>query len=52
MPVLGGNVTAQIAASFRKSKLSPWNWAIFYVDPLEIHPGAPMYVTGWVHTKR
>jgi hypothetical protein len=30
--------------------MSPWNWAIFYVDPLEIHPGAPMTVTGWVNT--
>jgi hypothetical protein len=30
--------------------MSPWNFAIFYVDPLEIHPGALFTVTGWVHT--
>jgi hypothetical protein len=50
LPVLGANVTARVRRVFQKEQLSPWNWAIFYVDPLEIHPGAPMYVTGWVHT--
>jgi hypothetical protein len=50
LPVLGGNVTAKVRRVFQKEQLSPWNWAIFYVDPLEIHPGAPMSVTGWVHT--
>ncbi len=30
--------------------MSPWNFAIFYVDPLEIHPGPAFTVTGWVHT--
>lgn len=50
MPVLGGNVTAKVRRVMQKEQLSPWNWAIFYVDPLEIHPGALMSVTGWVHT--
>ncbi len=50
LPVQGGNVTVQVRRVFQKEQLSPWNWAIFYVDPLEIHPGAPMTVTGWVHT--
>lgn len=50
LPVLGGNVTARVRRVFQKEQLSPWNWAIFYVDPLEIHPGALMNVTGWVHT--
>ncbi len=50
LPVLGGNVTAKVRRVFQKEQLSPWNWAIFYVDPLEIHPGAQMSVTGWVHT--
>ncbi|MGI8891415.1 MAG: hypothetical protein ACR2G0_11615 [Chthoniobacterales bacterium] len=50
MPVLGGNVTAKVRRVLQKEQLSPWNWAIFYVDPLEIHPGALMNVTGWVHT--
>ena len=35
---------------FQKQQLSPWNYAIFYVDPLEIHPSPPFTVTGWVHT--
>ena len=50
LPVLGGKVTARVRRVFQKEQLSPWNWAIFYVDPLEIHPGAAMNVTGWVHT--
>ena len=50
LPVLGGNITAKVRRVFQKEQLSPWNWAIFYVDPLEIQPGAPMNVTGWVHT--
>lgn len=50
LPVLGANVTARVRRVFSKEQLSPWNWAIFYVDPLEIHPGALMNVTGWVHT--
>jgi hypothetical protein len=41
LPVLGGHVTAKVRRVFQKEQLSPWNWAIFYVDPLEIHPGAP-----------
>lgn len=50
LPVLGGTVTARVRRVMQKEQLSPWNWAIFYVDPLEIHPGASMSVTGWVHT--
>ena len=50
LPVQGGNVSARVRRVFQKEQLSPWNWAIFYVDPLEIQPGAPMTVTGWVHT--
>lgn len=50
LPVQGGNITAKVRRVFQKEQLSPWNWAIFYVDPLEIQPGAPMTVTGWVHT--
>jgi hypothetical protein len=43
-------VVARVRRVFSKQQLSPWNWAIFYVDPLEIHPGPPFTVTGWVHT--
>ncbi len=50
LPVLGADVTARVRRVLQKEQLSPWNWAIFYVDPLEIHPGAFMNVTGWVHT--
>ena len=50
LPVLRGNITAKVRRVFQKEQLSPWNWAIFYVDPLEIQPGAVMRVTGWVHT--
>jgi hypothetical protein len=44
------NVVAKVRRVFSKQLLSPWNWAIFYVDPLEIHPGPLFTVTGWVHT--
>jgi hypothetical protein len=50
LPVLNRNITAKVRRVFQKEQLSPWNWAIFYVDPLEIQPGAAMNVTGWVHT--
>lgn len=44
------NVVARVRRVFSKQRLSPWNWAIFYVDPLEIHPGPQFTITGWVHT--
>ncbi|MGZ5552194.1 MAG: hypothetical protein ACXWHF_01000 [Chthoniobacterales bacterium] len=43
-------VVAKVRRVFTKQQLSPWNWAIFYSDPLEIHPGPSFTVTGWVHT--
>jgi len=54
LPTLGptGNntVVARVQRVFQKQQLSPWNFAIFYADPLEIHPGPLFTVTGWVHT--
>src|ERR1700680_4066347 len=50
LPALKGNVVAKVRRVFQKQQLSPWDFAIFYVDPLEIHPGPPFTVTGWVHT--
>ena len=50
LPTLKGNVVAKVRRVFQKQQLSPWNFAIFYVDPLEIHPGPLFTVTGWVHT--
>jgi hypothetical protein len=45
-----GTVVAKVRRVFSRQQMSPWNWAIFYVDPLEIHPGPQFTVTGWVHT--
>ncbi|MGZ5552081.1 MAG: hypothetical protein ACXWHF_00430 [Chthoniobacterales bacterium] len=50
LPTPSGNVVAKVRRVFSKQQMSPWNWAIFYVDPLEIHPGPLFTVTGWVHT--
>ena len=44
------SVTIPMRRIFTKSLTSPWNYALFYVDDLEIHPGAPQTITGWVHT--
>lgn len=46
----GGTLVARVQRVFQKQQLSPWNFAIFYADPLEIHPGPQFTVTGWVHT--
>lgn len=50
LPSIKGNLVAKVRRIFQKKQESPWNWAIFYVDPLEIHPGPQFTVTGWVHT--
>ena len=50
MSALSSKMTAKVRRVFQKQQLSPWNWAIFYTDLLEIHPGPPFTVTGWVHT--
>ncbi len=52
LPALGptGTVVAKVRRVFQKQQMSPWTFAIFYVDPLEIHPGPQFTVTGWVHT--
>jgi hypothetical protein len=50
IPVIPGTVDVHVRRVLEKQSLSPWNWAIFYNDPLEIHPGPPFSVTGWVHT--
>ena len=53
LPALGpspGKVVAKVRRVFQKQQISPWNFAIFYVDPLEIQPGPQFTVTGWVHT--
>jgi hypothetical protein len=50
LPAVTGNVVAKVRRVFQRQQISPWNFAIFYVDPLEIHPGPQFTVTGWVHT--
>jgi len=55
LPALSGatgnrTIVAKVQRVFQKQQVSPWNFAIFYVDPLEIHPGPTFVVTGWVHT--
>ncbi|HEV7868816.1 MAG TPA: hypothetical protein VGO90_14105 [Chthoniobacteraceae bacterium] len=51
LPAMGGNpINVNLRRIFTKAITSPWIYAIFYVDDLEIHPGADQDVTGWVHT--
>ncbi|HWX15379.1 MAG TPA: hypothetical protein VNY07_02220 [Chthoniobacterales bacterium] len=50
LPTATGNVVAKVRRVFQRQQISPWNFAIFYVDPLEIHPGPQFTLTGWVHT--
>ena len=52
LPAIGSNktVVAKVRRVLQKQQESPWNFAIFYVDPLEIEPGPLFTVTGWVHT--
>jgi hypothetical protein len=50
MPDRGPNVTLNASQVFEQQYQNPWQWAIFYIDPLEMHPGAPFTVDGWVQT--
>jgi hypothetical protein len=50
MPDRGPNVKFNAAEIFEQQYQNPWDWAIFYVDPLEIHPGANFSISGWVQT--
>ncbi|MES2569827.1 MAG: hypothetical protein V4710_07185 [Verrucomicrobiota bacterium] len=50
LPSAAGNMQVKIRQIFEKQILSPWSYAIFYVDDLEIHPGPNFNITGWVHT--
>jgi hypothetical protein len=43
-------VTQKVRRVFQKKVQSPWNFAIFYQDDLEIQPSAPLTLSGWVHT--
>jgi hypothetical protein len=43
-------VVAKVRRTFEKHVESPWRYAIFYNDILEIHPSPTFTVNGWVHT--
>lgn len=47
-----GSVHAFVRRVFQKRILSPWAYAIFFDDVLEIHPGPTFEVNGWVHSNQ
>ncbi|MGI9114413.1 MAG: hypothetical protein DLM52_01750 [Chthoniobacterales bacterium] len=52
LPTIGPkkNVVAKVQRVLQAEQDSFFNYAIYYNDTLEIHPGPPFNVTGWVHT--
>ena len=48
--VVSRTVTQKVRRVFQKRVQSPWNFALFYNDVLEIQPSAPLTLTGWVHS--
>lgn len=48
--LFGPATQVKLRRVLEKQIMSPWNYAIFYTDRLEIHPGPQFNVTGWVHT--
>ncbi|MDB6173397.1 MAG: hypothetical protein JWL59_2708 [Chthoniobacteraceae bacterium] len=50
LPTSSGFIQVKLRQIFEKQILSPWNYAIFYADDLEIHPGPIFTVSGWVHS--
>ena len=47
---IGGTNTVNVCRIFQKVTSSPWQYAIFFNNDLEINPGAAFNVTGWVQT--
>ena len=45
-----GTVTSKVRRVFEKKLNTPWTWAIFYNDLLEITPGSALTLTGTIHT--
>lgn len=45
-----GKVVARVRRVFQRQQMSPMDFALFYIDPLEIHPGPKFTITGAVHT--
>jgi hypothetical protein len=50
VPALAGTVTAKVRRVFEKKFDLPWNYAMFFMDDLELQPTTPFAVTGPVHT--
>jgi hypothetical protein len=51
LPTVGnGKVVAKVRRVFQRNQISPMDFALFYIDPLEIHPGPLFTITGQVHT--
>jgi len=51
LPAFAGRmINVHLRRVFQKQIESPWQYAIFYNDLLEVNPGAPMTIAGWVHT--
>lgn len=48
--VISRTVTQKVRRVFQKRVQSPWNFALFFQDMLEIQPNAPLTLTGWVHS--
>lgn len=47
---IGGTpVTSKVRRAFEKRVESPWKYAIFFNDRMEIHPGKNMVINGRVH---
>ncbi len=47
-----GTTTVHVETNryFVKRFKSPWGFAIFYNDNLELHPGPDMIINGWIHS--
>lgn len=50
LQVISRTVTQKVRRVFQKKVQSPWNFALFYNDVLELQPAAPLTLTGWVHS--
>ena len=48
--VISRTVTQKVRRVFQKRVQSPWNFALFYQDILELQPNSPLTLTGWVHS--
>ena len=50
LPDRGSSMVYNAAQVFQQQYQSPWDWALFFADPLEIEPGPLFTIDGWVQT--